>query len=260
MSSDYDTGALIGGASLVALAVFHSWLGERRLIGPLLANPELPAFAIGNAFAKHTLRLAWHLTSLAWLALSYLLLRDKAAALPIAVLLAVSGVVTHAATRGRHFAWAVFMLGAIGAVSASGIGTWHSLLGAVAGTVLAVIGSIHVGWAFGIHWGLDAALPEEAGRRVLTPSAATTLAIAACLFLAAWLTFALAGLAPSPVSERLLWSAGLVAAFVFGGRTIGDLHYVGLFKRVRGSHFARQDDALFTPLCFALCAAIVLQL
>jgi hypothetical protein len=255
------TGALIAGACLLTLALFHSWLGERRLIGPLLASANFPALGIGSSFARNTLRLAWHLTSLCWLALAYLVLRAQVAPLPVAVLLAVSGIATYAATHGRHVAWAVFMLGAIGAARASGIGdAWHSPIAAIGGTVLAAIGGIHVAWAFGIRWGVSAALPERAGKRVFTPSTTTTLLVAACLFAAAWLTFALAGLVPSPVPKALLWPAGIAAAIVFGARTVGDLRYVGLFKRVRGSQFARQDDALFTPLCFALCTAIVLQL
>jgi Protein of unknown function (DUF3995) len=194
-------------------------------------------------------------------ALIALVVRGQVALLPIAVLLAVSGIATYAATRGRHVAWAVFMLGAIGAASAGGIGgAWRLPIAAIGGTVLAAIGAIHVAWACGARWGLGVVLPERAGRLVFTPSAATTLLVAACLFAAAWLTLALAGLLPSPVPLAWLWPAGIVAAIVFGARTVGDLRYVGLFKRVRGSAFARQDDAVFTPLCFALCTAIILQL
>lgn len=256
-----DTGALVASASLFIAALLHSWLGERHLIGPLLSNPNLPAFAVGNAFAKSTLRLAWHLTSLAWFAFGYLLLRGQVAPLPVAALLAVSGITTYATTCGRHFAWAVFLLGAMGAAPTSGISSsWQSPLAALSGATLAAIGVIHVGWAFGLRWGIDASLPERAGKRLFTPSMTSTLVVAAGLFAAAWLVFALGGLAPSPIPATWLWPAGLAAALVFGARTVGDLRYVGLFKRVRGSRFASQDDRLFTPLCFALCTAIALQL
>ncbi len=255
------SGVLVASASLFTAALFHSWLGERHLIGPLLANPGLPAFAVGNAFAKSTLRLAWHLTSVAWFTFGYLLVRGEVAPLPVAALLAVSALATYAATRGRHFAWAVFLLGAVGAASASGITTaWHSSLAALCGTALAAIGVLHVAWAFGFSWGIDASLPERAGRRLFTPSRAASLIVAAGLFAAAWLVLALGGLTPSPLPHTWLWPAGLAAALVFGARTIGDLRYVGLFKRVRGSRFASQDDRVFTPLCFALCTAIALQL
>lgn len=134
------------------------------------------------------------------------------------------------------------------------------VIGALAGTTLAAIGGVHVAWAAGLRWGLIAAVPSEGGRPLFRPSAPTTLLVAIALFAAAWLTFALAGLVPSPVSNAWLWPAGVVAALVFAARAVGDFRYVGLFKRVRGSKFARQDDALFTPLCFALCTAIMLQL
>ncbi|HET6339119.1 MAG TPA: DUF3995 domain-containing protein [Polyangiales bacterium] len=261
MFGELGTGSLIAGISLLTLALFHSWLGERHLIGPLLASPSLPAFALGNTFAKSVLRLAWHLTSLAWLAFAYLMFAGQVAPLPVAVFLAASGTLTYAATRGRHFAWAVFMLGALGAASASGVSDqWHTCVAAVGGAVLAAIGGIHVGWAFGLRWGFIAALPEKAGRPLFTPSPAASLLVAGALFTAAWLTLALGGLVPAPVPRAWLWPDGIAAAVVFGARAIGDLRYVGLFKRVRGSTFARQDDVLFTPLCFALCAAILLQL
>ena len=39
-------------------------------------------------------------------------------------------------------------------------------------------------------------------------------------------------------------------------RAIGDFRYVGFFKRVRGSRFARMDTTLYSPLCLALAAGV----
>ena len=47
-------------------------------------------------------------------------------------------------------------------------------------------------------------------------------------------------------------------AFVFIGRAIGDMRYVGFFKRVRGTRFARLDTRVYSPLCLALGAASAL--
>ncbi|WP_268893745.1 DUF3995 domain-containing protein [Paenibacillus puerhi] len=41
---------------------------------------------------------------------------------------------------------------------------------------------------------------------------------------------------------------------------MGDFRYVGMFKRVRGSRFARHDNYVFTPLCFWLCMSFVAAL
>ena len=53
-----------------------------------------------------------------------------------------------------------------------------------------------------------------------------------------WLSFALA--------------AGLLA------RAIGEFKYVGFFKRVRGSRFARLDTWIYSPLCLLLALGVAL--
>ena len=50
-------------------------------------------------------------------------------------------------------------------------------------------------------------------------------------------------------------AAWLIAA-VFALRAIGDFRYVGFFKRVRGSKFARLDTLAYSPLCTALALLI----
>jgi hypothetical protein len=39
-------------------------------------------------------------------------------------------------------------------------------------------------------------------------------------------------------------------------RAIGEFKYVGFFKRVRGSRFARRDTLLYSPLCLWLAAGV----
>jgi hypothetical protein len=41
---------------------------------------------------------------------------------------------------------------------------------------------------------------------------------------------------------------------VLAARAVGDFRLVGLFKRVRGTRFARYDSLVYTPLCLALAA------
>jgi hypothetical protein len=248
-------------ACLVVLAVAHSWLGERHILGPLLTHAAFPQLRIGTSFAKATLRFAWHLTSVAWLGLAYVLVRPEHTTAAVALVLAVSGAATFAATGGRHFAWAVFTTGALAAAAAALSGAVPaSVLGALVAIALAAIGGLHVAWAFGVRWGSSAAVPEVAGKPAFSPSRSVTLLVAAGLFTMAWLVLALAQLVPLPLPRDWVWAAGVAIALVFGARTIGDFRWAGLFKRVHGTRFARMDDLLFTPLCFALCTAIVFQL
>jgi hypothetical protein len=86
-----------------------------------------------------------------------------------------------------------------------------------------------------------------------------TLAVAALLEIAAALValqgklFVIGGL-PS----TLVRVGALGVAVVLAARGVGDFRLVGLFKRVRGTQFARLDSRVYTPLCFALAAGIVI--
>jgi len=250
----------VAGASLIGLAVGHSWLGERRLLVPMFASASFQELAVEPTFARPTLRLAWHFTSLGWLTFAYLLFSGTCDPMPVAALLGVSGIATYAATGGRHFAWALFLIGALAAASASWDAALWPRVAAVSGTLaLSAIGILHVAWALGLRWGMGSVIPEQLGRPLFAPPRAITLLVAAALFVAAWLLLVLGDWLPAPLPRAWITVAGALAAAVFGLRALGDGRFVGLFKRERDTRFARLDDALFTPLCIALCAAILLQ-
>jgi hypothetical protein len=112
---------LIAAALTVAIGAAHSWIGERRLIGPLLA-PEARQGLLAHAFARQVLRFAWHLTTLAWWGIGAIMIvlaaapPDGPGRLLLAIIAATflaSGLVTLVASRGRHLAWPVFLAIAI---------------------------------------------------------------------------------------------------------------------------------------------------
>lgn len=132
----------------------------------------------------------------------------------------------------------------------------------VVGT-LAAIGALHIYWALGgtartVGMG-NAVVPEVGGRPAFAPGPVLTLAVAALLEIAAALValqgklFVIGGL-PS----TLIRVGALGVAVVLAARGVGDFRLVGLFKRVRGTRFARLDSRVYTPLCLALAAGIVL--
>jgi hypothetical protein len=117
--------------------------------------------------------------------------------------------------------------------------------------VLVVLSLLHVAWAFGWRSGFDAAIPEVAGKKTLNPSRAMTLGVAALLAIAATIVAMRGDIVAAPSS----WTARVgtwAIAFVFAARAIGEGRTVGLFKRVRGTRFARWDTWLYSPLCAAL--------
>jgi hypothetical protein len=133
------------------------------------------------------------------------------------------------------------------------------LIGSATATVLALLGLLHVYWAAGGKTGSVVALPERAGRPLFQPSPASTLGVAGGLFAGALLLLARLGLVCDCLPTRWTGRATWLLAAVFALRAIGDFRYVGLFKRLHRTPFARWDSGLYTPLCLllALGSAIV---
>lgn len=239
--------------SLTILAVTHSVLGERLLIGPLVASQAFPKLPLPTRFAQRTLRFAWHLTSLSWLGLAWALMVEVGVRWPVAAVLASSGVIAHLFSKGHHFAWAVFLAGALGAASSARAATENGVA-AFGVILLSAIGLLHVAWALGWKVGLGAAIPEVEGRPAFRPPVWLTLLVALGLFAFAAVLASLGGVIRELPLTR--W-AGAAAAAVFAARTVGDLRTVGLFKRPLRTAFAKWDSLLYTPISFVLCASFL---
>ncbi len=124
--------------------------------------------------------------------------------------------------------------------------------------IFAVLGFIHVYWAFGGKTGWDAAIPQVNEDLAFKPSALMTLTVAIALIACAVLA-ALAGkLFTLPLSSNLItWPAYLLTLVLFL-RSIGDFNLVGFFKRVKGSRFAKLDTLYYSPLCLALSIGVLI--
>ncbi|ANY69203.1 hypothetical protein BBD42_23985 [Paenibacillus sp. BIHB 4019] len=125
------------------------------------------------------------------------------------------------------------------------------------GFILLLLGGIHVYWAFGGKWGASAALPTKAGSQqtLFVPGAAGTSIVACLLFCAAMLLLMQGRLLPVFLGAAFIQWCCWACAAAFMLRTIGDFSYVGLFRKVRITRFAKFDLYLFTPLCLLLSAA-----
>lgn len=129
-------------------------------------------------------------------------------------------------------------------------------IAAVVCLVLAALASWHVWMAFLPAGRGSAAVPSVDGNPLFVPSRRTTLAVAAALLLFAGLVAATAGLVGVGLSPVVLSWASYALALGFLARAVGEFRYVGFFKRVRGSRFARLDSSLYSPLCLALAIAV----
>ncbi len=109
--------------AILAVAATHSILGEIKLIRPLVTPSTRAGLLAKSEFARQVLRFAWHLTSIAWIALAGELVvvasgwdARRGALAVVAIAFLATGIVTFAASRGRHLAWPAFLL--IAALSA----------------------------------------------------------------------------------------------------------------------------------------------
>jgi hypothetical protein len=107
---------LLGAAAAFAVitGVAHSFLGERRIIGPLLESPSPAPAILKNEMARRVLRFAWHITTLSWIAQAIILaivlmLPQEALARSIVLVIGVSFLMMALASifisRGRHVGW-----------------------------------------------------------------------------------------------------------------------------------------------------------
>ena len=129
------------------------------------------------------------------------------------------------------------------------------IIAGVTATILALVAGLHVYWAAGGRAGGAAVPSRPGGGALFVPSVGSTLAVAAALSVATWIVAVSGGLAPR-IGPRIAYSVGVWGlGLVLAARAIGDLRYVGFFKRVRGTPFARLDDLVYTPLVALLALA-----
>ena len=107
---------------LVFVSVAHSYLGERYLLGRLARHGDLPKVFRDPTFAVRVMRLAWHITSIAWLGFAVLLVLIARAPVTAEAMGTAIGIVflVHSAAslilaRGRHLSWLLFL--AVGALA-----------------------------------------------------------------------------------------------------------------------------------------------
>jgi hypothetical protein len=124
--------------------------------------------------------------------------------------------------------------------------------------IFLVLAFWHVRMAISPSSGESVAMPSVSGKPLFVPSTRATWAVAVVLLLFACLVVARAGLVQVGIPERVLSWLCYALALGLLARAIGEFKYVGFFKRVRGSKFARLDTLLYSPLCLLLSVGVAL--
>lgn len=100
-----------------AVGLMHSWIGGKRLIGPILTMQGLPVILGSVARSRLTLEAGWHASALTWWGISAVLAylhfthENVAAAFlwMVSVVFSVMGVAALVLSRGAHVSWLFFL-------------------------------------------------------------------------------------------------------------------------------------------------------
>jgi hypothetical protein len=104
--------------------------------------------------------------------------------------------------------------------------------------------------------GAAAAVPSVKGAPLFRPTRQATVAVGVVLLLFAALVAATAHMIALGLPRFALSALSYALALGLLARAVGEFRYVGFFKRVRGTRFARLDTLLYSPLCLLLAVGV----
>ncbi|HEY0427021.1 MAG TPA: DUF3995 domain-containing protein [Pyrinomonadaceae bacterium] len=131
-------------------------------------------------------------------------------------------------------------------------------LGILLAVIFAILSFFHLYWAAGGRFGGGAAIPTAGGERLFNPSPFETILVATALFAAMLVVLGRLKIWGAFIPGWLFYSGTWVISLLFLLRTIGDFRYVGFFKKVSDTNFARWDTILFSPLCLFIAVVAFL--
>ena len=132
------------------------------------------------------------------------------------------------------------------------------ILGILLAVIFAILSFFHLYWAAGGRFGIGVAVPTVGSERLLTPSPFVTILIAASLFAAMLVVLGRLEMWGAFVPRWIFYSGTWVISLLFLLRAIGDFRYVGFFKSVSDTDFARLDTIFFSPLCLFIAVVAFL--
>lgn len=114
----------------------------------------------------------------------------------------------------------------------------------------AILSGFHFYWFFGGSWGLEHVIPSKDSKvSSLSIPKFATLIVAFGLFFFGLIYFLKSGLSdfqlPAWINNHGYW----FIPFLFFLRAIGEFKYLGLFKSIKHTKFAKADSKIFVPLC-----------
>ncbi|MBU9711850.1 DUF3995 domain-containing protein [Evansella tamaricis] len=127
--------------------------------------------------------------------------------------------------------------------------------------ILTLISFIHFYWLFGGKRGFIASVPEKVeGDLLFTPKIIETLIVALGLLFVGFMLLVQFDAIPFLKPTILTKTFCILFTCVFFLRAVGDFKYLGFFKRIKHSIFAKYDTKYYSPLCLYLGLSLLLVL
>ena len=119
--------------------------------------------------------------------------------------------------------------------------------------ILFLVGALHFYWVVGGQWAIDVVVPTKPiGEKVLSPSVLSCVIVGSGLWLMSFVHVANARFIFVNIDLPILRYATLAMGVIFLIRFIGDFKWVGIFKKIKGTLFAKNDTLFYAPLCLLL--------
>lgn len=131
-------------------------------------------------------------------------------------------------------------------------GSFRAGLCILGSAILTMAAVLHLYWALGGNAGQSLSAPELSGRAVFHVPRYSNAFVALGLLLAALVLAARAGTFGRAGRTPVTATAARVLAIGFALRALGEFHYLGFFKSVRGTAFASYDTWFYSPLFVCL--------
>lgn len=119
--------------------------------------------------------------------------------------------------------------------------------------IFTVLGGFHFYWFFGGKWGLEKVIPSKADKTItLSVPKLATIIVGLVLISFGLIYLTKSELANIPFPKWVTNYGYWLIPFVFILRAIGEFNYVGFFKKIKNSEFAKADSKFFSPLCLII--------
>lgn len=116
--------------------------------------------------------------------------------------------------------------------------------------IFIILGGFHFYWLFGGKWGLASVIPSKSNIESSVPiPKSATLIVAIVLVLFGLLYLVKSELIVCNLPHWITVYGYWLLPVLFIIRAIGDFRYVGFFKKIKNTKFAKSDTQLFVPLC-----------